>query len=104
MSQPTPQELFDAIDATWSAEQFINHAGWCIRKGAGGGKRVSAATLEAPFKDVDIVTAEQKMQFLNQKELFMIRPSDTKLDTKLEQFKYDIVDPVVLLASPVKTC
>jgi len=101
MKAPTSQQLFDAVDATWSAKQFINHAGWIIRKGMGGGQRVSAATLEAPLMDVDITKAEHQMQALGQKALFMVRDSDVDLDNVLEQAGYEIVDPVVVLASPV---
>ncbi len=101
MQKPTSQELFDTLDATWPAKQFINHAGWMIREGAGGGQRVSATTLEAPLKNVDIAVAERKMQDLRQKELFMVRGSDTGLDAILKSADYGIVDPVVVLVSPV---
>ncbi|KAB7614591.1 GNAT family N-acetyltransferase [Amylibacter sp. SFDW26] len=101
MQKPTSQELFSAVDATWSAKQFISHDGWMLREGAGGGKRVSAATLEAPIDDVDIIVAEQQMTALGQKSLFMVRDSDAALDNVLEQADYGIVDPVVVLASPV---
>ncbi len=101
MQQPTSQKLFNAVDATWSAKRFITHNGWMIREGAGGGQRVSAATLEAPLKDVDILNAEHKMEALGQRSLFMVRDTDTELDVVLEQANYGIVDPVVVLASSV---
>ena len=101
MQRPTSHELFKAVDATWSAKNFIDHDGWIIREGAGGGQRVSAATLEAPLNSANILSAEQKMESIGQNSLFMVRDSDADLDIVLEQANYGIVDPVVVLASPV---
>ncbi|MEL6679458.1 MAG: GNAT family N-acetyltransferase, partial [Pseudomonadota bacterium] len=36
--------LYDAVEATWPAAHMWQQDGWTMRDGAGGGKRVSAAT------------------------------------------------------------
>lgn len=89
------QELFNAVDATWPAYKTYSKCGWFFRQGLGGGKRVSAATLET--FGADIVLAESEMRSMDQTPLFMIRQSDTALDQALDSLGYVIVDPVVLL-------
>jgi GNAT superfamily N-acetyltransferase len=80
---------------------FHTHEGWIIREGAGGGQRVSAATIIPSHNNPKINSAATKMQSLGQNSLFMIRGSDTQLDNDLHTLGYRIVDPVVILAAPV---
>lgn len=102
MSLPTIPDLFDALDATWPAEAFIEQPPWTLRRGAGGGQRVSAATATtgAPDDD-DITAAEDGMRALAQHPLFMLRPQDEALDARLEARGYDIVDPVAIFLVPL---
>ncbi|MFK7744802.1 MAG: GNAT family N-acetyltransferase [Roseobacter sp.] len=94
--------LFDAVEATWPAAALKRCGPWLIRDGQGGGKRVSAATLEGAFTPSDIPQAEDAMAALGQTALFMLRDGDTELDAALGERGYKIVDPVVVLTCPIE--
>ncbi len=94
---PSEKTLFAAMDATWPGTEICLRAGWRLRRGAGGGKRVSAATLEVA--GADIVVAETAMRAWDQAPLFMLRRQDGELDRDLAARGYDVVDPVVLYAA-----
>jgi len=92
--------IWAALDATWAAAATETAGGFCIRKGAGGGKRVSAASLlgdAAPGIDA----AEAAMARLGQPALFVIRGAEAALDAALADRGYAVVDPVVLYSAPV---
>ncbi|MEP1613211.1 MAG: GNAT family N-acetyltransferase [Roseobacter sp.] len=93
--------LFAALDATWPPAHVFSKGPWTLREGAGGGKRVSAATASRPVSDDEIVDAENQMAALGQSALFMITPQDDTLDAMLDARGYDIVDPVVILTIPI---
>jgi len=101
MKSPSGLELFDAVDATWVPLAFHNHEGWLIREGAGGGQRVSAATLLADATSAKVGSAANKMLAIGQNPLFMIRDSDMDLDAELEALGYAVVDPVAILTAPI---
>ncbi len=98
MNQAT---LYPAVEATWPPTRCFRAGPWTIRDGAGGGKRASAATAEAPVTEADIATLEAEMAALDQPSLVMIRAGEEALDQMLEVAGYAIVDPVVLYAAPV---
>lgn len=87
-------QLYTVCEHTWPAARIWTSGGWNLRDGAGGGKRVSAATQSGD--GADIVTAEQDMIDRGETPLFMIRDGEHRLDTALEQAGYDVVDPVNL--------
>jgi len=93
--------LFDAVDATWPAARTERVGPWLVGHGQGGGKRVSATTLDGTFVDADIGQAVKAMQDIGQAPLFMVRNGETALDFALESAGYEIVDPVVIYACPV---
>lgn len=93
--------LFAAVDATWPAARLVHDGPWTLREGAGGGKRVSAATANAQVTDADIIVAEAAMRTMGQAPLFMIRPQDEALDAALQASGYTVVDPVVMLTCPL---
>lgn len=97
----TPELIYDVLEHSWPAAGLQRVGPWMIRKGAGGGQRVSAATAEAGVTDADIVGAEAAMQALGQEPLFMIRHSDAELDAMLAARGYARHDPVVVYAVPV---
>lgn len=99
----TAHRLFQAIDATWPPAKTVRQGHWTLRHGAGGGKRVSAATAEGDVSTVDISEAEQAMRSFGQVPLFMIRGEDAVLDAALETRGYRVVDPVRLMVCPVAT-
>lgn len=102
MNLPTPSDLFQALDATWPPYAFHNYKGWLIREGAGGGQRVSAATLLQNTQHYEISAAEEKMDSIGKNPLFMIHSPHDNLDRKLQTKGYNIVDPVAILVSPIK--
>ena len=99
MSAPTADILYHAIDATWPPAAIHDIPGWRLRAGAGGGKRVSAATATAP--DPDIAAMEAAQAALGQPPLVMIRPGDEALDARLAAAGYALVDPVTIWCAPV---
>lgn len=97
----TPDTIYDVLEQTWPAASYARVGPWLIRAGAGGGQRVSAATVEAAFGDADISQAEAAMQALDQHPLFMLRHSDSRLDDMLAARGYLRHDPVVVYAASV---
>ena len=96
----TPDLLSAVMEATWPAAASHRTGPWRVRDGQGGGKRVSATTAEAPWRDEDIPLAEAAMQTLGQPNLFLIRGQDDLLDQALQSRGYRVVDPVVAYAAP----
>lgn len=97
----TVERLYEVTEATWPPAAKVIKTGWCIRNGAGGGKRVSAATMDSPEAIDAIEVAEGHMRDSGQEPLFMIRAGETDLDTALATRGYDIIDPVNLYVAPV---
>lgn len=95
---PTPTELAAAAEATWPPAASSTLGPWRLRDGAGGGKRVSAITVQAPWQPGDIALAEAAMP---QGALFLLRPEDAALDQALAARGYRLLDPVVAYAAPV---
>lgn len=83
MAQPSLDRLYDTLDATWPAATKVGAGPWTLREGRGGGKRVSAATLNGPWRPEDVMAAERAMQLMGQDALFMIRQGETDLDHAL---------------------
>ncbi len=89
------------LDATWSAATVRRDGPWLLREGAGGGKRVSAATAAGPVSAADIDRAEAAMHAMGQAPLFQVRGTDDAgLDTLLQARGYRIVDPVEFHVAP----
>ncbi len=95
----TAADVVKAMDGTWMPRAMREIAGWTIRDGAGGGKRVSAATITTVGARIEDAVAE--MRGLGQTPLFMIRQGDLGLDQELAALGYGIVDPVVIYGRPV---
>ena len=98
MNNPTSDQFYAALDATWPAATFRTVGPWTIREGLGGGSRVSAATGGTA---TDINLAEKAMKGLKQRPLFMIRKNDTNLDQELEARGYKLFDPVTLYSGDI---
>lgn len=96
----TPGELARVMQATWPAASERTLGPVTLRDGKGGGKRVSAATMDGPFADADILTAEQAMAAMGQRPLFLVRPGDELLEAELVRRDYAVVDPVLAYAAP----
>lgn len=89
--------LADVVQATWPPARSFDTGPFTLRDGAGGGKRVSAACVNAPFTDANLDAAEDAMRAMGQSPLFVIWPDrgDFGLDDALSQRGYQTVDPVV---------
>ena len=104
-SEPSPsgtRELFPVVDATWPAAERRRLDPWTLRRGDGGGNRVSAATLdgEGGGEGGDVAAAEAAMRAWGQVPLFLIRPGDEALDAALAARGYAARDRVVMLSAP----
>ena len=93
----TPALLAEVMEATWPPARRWPLGPFTLRDGAGGGKRVSAASAEGPFTAQDLDAAEAAMP----EPLFLIRPGDEALDAALDARGWRIIDPVIAYAAPV---
>lgn len=98
---PDVQTLYAVTEATWPPANATSAGPWTLRDGAGGGKRVSAATAEGDWREDDLGAAETAMQMLGQDALFMLRDGEEALDQALEARGYTVIDPVNLWLCPV---
>ncbi len=95
---PDSARIMSAIDATWPPAEMITKGAWVLRRGAGGGKRVSAASVAQP--EGDPKDAAEAMRAWNQTPMFRLIPGEDALDTRLGEDGYAQVDPVALYAAP----
>lgn len=93
----TPDLLAEVMEATWPPAQSWSSGPFTLRDGAGGGKRVSAASVSGPWGTADLAAAEAAMT----EPLFVIREGDEALDAALADRGYQVIDPVVAYAAPV---
>ncbi|MEM9098908.1 MAG: GNAT family N-acetyltransferase [Pseudomonadota bacterium] len=93
---PETERLMAAIDATWPAAEMRAEGGWILRRGAGGGQRVSAARGMG-----DPALAEAMMRTWGQDPIFSLTPAEAELAEMLEARGYICHDPVALYIAPV---
>lgn len=103
MQLPDAARLYQVVEATWPPARIFENGPWTIRDGAGGGKRVSAATAHTSVDAGDLTQMEQAAAAMNQSPLVMIREGEEVLDRFLAENGYQIIDPVVLYACPIET-
>ena len=96
-----PSGLLAAMEATWPPAARRPLGPVLLREGRGGGQRVSAATVEAPWDGAALDAAEAAMRALGQTPLFQLRQGEAALDAELAGRGYRIVDPVVIMAAPL---
>jgi GNAT superfamily N-acetyltransferase len=90
----TPEALAGAMEATWPPARSWRAGPFTFRDGAGGGKRVSAASQDADWTDADLALLDAMAE-----PLVLIRPADAPLDAALARRGWRIVDPVVVYAA-----
>ncbi|HUF86279.1 MAG TPA: GNAT family N-acetyltransferase [Thermohalobaculum sp.] len=96
---PGTPRLMEAIDATWPPAEFAALGAWTLRRGAGGGQRVSAASTGDATADPG--AAAEAMRAWGQAPLFRVGEGQAALDDRLAGAGYRRHDPVVLYAAPV---
>ena len=69
-------DLYEVAGHTWPAHRKMFDEFWLLSQGRGGGKRVSAATLQDRIDIPDISIAGKGMPELGQDPLFMIRDGE----------------------------
>jgi len=99
MTPPDSRRIMAAVDATWPPVEVRRAGPWTLRRGDGGGQRVSAASTED--ESADLAPAEQGMRAWGQPPLFRITPDQAELDQRLAAAGYAVKDPVALYAAPV---
>ncbi|SHI03053.1 GNAT family N-acetyltransferase [Marivita hallyeonensis] len=98
---PDVHLLYAVTEATWPPATATRAGPWTLREGAGGGKRVSAATAVGDWREDDLIAAETAMRLMGQDALFMLRDGEEALDAALAARGYDVIDPVNLWLCPV---
>jgi len=96
---PGEHRIMAAVDATWPPAEVLQLGPWTLRRGEGGGQRVSAASTED--ESAKLAPAEAAMRAWGQTPLFRITPDQTTLDRRLAGAGYARKDPVVLYAIAV---
>lgn len=86
------------LAATWPALETAEAGGFLLRRGAGGGRRVSAALLRSP--DWSLAEAESLLADWNQPPCFQIWPGEDALDAALAGRGYALRDPTLILEAP----
>lgn len=89
-----PDVLRRVMEATWPPVRSWRDGPFLLRDGAGGGKRVSAASVVAPWTEADLAR-------LTQVNLVLIGEADDALDAALAGRGWQIVDPVLAFAAPL---
>lgn len=93
--------LFAALDATWPAARTWRADGWTFRDGQGGGKRVSAATWDAPGAPEDLSPLETQFASVGEAPLVRVQGDQADLDEMLAAAGYTILDPTRLWTVPI---
>lgn len=98
MTDAFATDPFALIAATWPPAETRRLGPWTLRRGAGGGSRVSAATLEGDFGGLE--AAEAAMRDWGQRPQVMIRPGETALDDELAARGWALSQASTILAGP----
>ncbi len=98
---PAALRLLAAVDATWPPAETLAEGGWVVRRGAGGGKRVSAASSALAGALPDPAAAVAAMARWAQPPLFRLGEGEDALDGALSAAGYRLIDPVVIRGAPV---
>lgn len=94
-------KLFQAFEATWPPLARERLGPFTYRDGAGGGSRVSAATLDGALTDTALDEVEARFAKDQRNALFQIRSGEEAFDTVLGARGYRMFDPVACLIAPL---
>lgn len=95
-------ELFQAFEATWPPLRRESLGPFTYRDGAGGGSRVSAATLDGDLTDCALDEIEARFAKDGRNALFQIRGNEEEFDAVLDARGYRMFDPVACLMAPLE--
>jgi GNAT superfamily N-acetyltransferase len=101
MTLPSAQLLYDVMDHTWPSADMQAVGPFIVRRGDGGGSRVSAALLNGTGPGTDFEAAAATMQKMDQPKLFMLKDGQDDFDAILDAAGYVVKDPVNVYAAPV---
>lgn len=92
---------FDTLDATWPAAETRQIGPMLLRRGLGGGQRVSAITTRLVPTGPDMAQARAVLQAWGQPMLFRVEDNQPDLDQMLDGLGFPINDPSVIYAGPI---
>lgn len=95
------EDLDAALAATWPAAAVERLGPVTLREGAGGGRRVSAATLDGPFDPGALSRAEAELRARGKTPLLRVRRGQQALDAWAEARGYALVDPTLYYTAPI---
>lgn len=100
-----PRALDVALNDTWAAAETRTLGPFTLRRSAGGGSRVTAATLEdsLPPGPADLDQAIEAMRAWEQVPRFRIRDGQARFDACLAARGFPSHDETVFYAAPVDT-
>ena len=98
---PGRDRLSAAGEATWPPARAWTEGVWMFRDGAGGGKRVSAATASGPVDDRALGQALAAFKRRGEAPLFRVGDGEHELDGRLAAAGLTLLDPVTVYLSPV---
>jgi len=98
------ERLLDALEATWPPAEIAHLGDWRIRRGLGGGARVSSVRpLGDPARALPdaVDEAERIMRGWEQSPLFQLGEAGSALEVELAGRGYVLKTPTVLMAAPI---
>lgn len=98
---PDSDTYFAAFEATWPAAHSEQIGPFTYRDGAGGGSRVSAATLNDTGQEADLTPIEARFARDHRPPLFQIRDGQDGFDRQLDRAGYRIFDASLCLSAPI---
>ena len=101
----TPRDLFRALDATWAAAETAAVGDWVVRRGRGGGNRVSSVWPKGDpgLALPEAVAAAGAIQRgWGEIPLFQIGPEDGALEARLEAAGWTAFDRTVMMTADPK--
>ncbi len=101
MSLPDTRTAWAAIAATWPAASQTRVGPVTLRDGAGGGNRVSAATVDGAVDADELDAAIRAMRQGGRTPIFWIRDGEDALDRLLDELGFVARDHTRLMAAPM---
>ncbi|MCA0042287.1 GNAT family N-acetyltransferase [Celeribacter litoreus] len=100
MKPPDRAEIYQAFEATWPAARLTTIGPFKYRDGAGGGSRVSSATLDGELAQDALESIEARFVQDDRPALFQVRSGEESFDALLATKGYRRFDPVACLCAP----